>query len=110
MNPLVLPLALAGVGAASALGLVANQARRRSLDRWIPSYIAEMGRRGPPPPGEPVHLVLAIADHFEPKRDGVSPAVARGRVDRWVRDYPRLFGAFRDSDSRPPRHTFFYPI
>jgi hypothetical protein len=24
--------------------------------------------------------------------------------------YPRLFGEFRDSDGRKPRHTFFYPI
>jgi hypothetical protein len=82
----------------------------RSLDRWIPSYLQEMAKRRPPQPGEPVHLLLCIADHFEPKRDRVSPAVARARVDRWVDEYPRLFGAFRDSDGRPPRHTFFYPI
>jgi hypothetical protein len=110
MSPLVLPLALAGVGVASAFGLGVDQARRRSLDRWIPSYLAGAARRGPPRRGETVHLVLAIADHFEPRREGVSPAVARARVERWVRDYPRLFAAFRDSDGRPPRHTFFYPI
>jgi hypothetical protein len=28
---------------------------------------------------------------------------------RWVEEYPRLFGRFRDGDGRPPRHTFFYP-
>src|SRR5262249_33803104 len=33
----------------------------------------------------------------------------RARVERWVRDYPRRLGRFRDSDGRPPRHTFFYP-
>jgi hypothetical protein len=110
MNPLVLPLALAGVGAASACGMVVDQARRRNLDQWLPSYLQEIPNRKPPQPGEAVHLLLCIADHFEPKRDGVSPAVARARVDRWVDDYPRLFGAFRDSDGQPPRHTFFYPI
>ena len=26
------------------------------------------------------------------------------------RDYPDRFGQFVDSDGRPPRHTFFYPI
>ena len=36
-------------------------------------------------------------------------AQAAARVERWVRDYPRLFGAFRDSDGRPPQHSFFYP-
>jgi hypothetical protein len=110
MNPLVLPLALAGVGAASALGLAVDQARRRSLDRWIPSYLEETDKRRPPRPGEAVHLVLAIADHFEPRHGNLAPAAARARVERWVHDYPRLFGAFRDSDGRSPRHTFFYPI
>ncbi|HZW32269.1 MAG TPA: hypothetical protein VFF52_16270 [Isosphaeraceae bacterium] len=110
MNPMVLPMVLAGAGAASAMGLVVSQARRRSLDRWLPSYLEETARRRPPRAGEPVHLLLAIADHFEPGRDGVAPAVARARVDRWVQDYPRLFGALCDSDGRPPRHTFFYPI
>jgi hypothetical protein len=37
------------------------------------------------------------------------PDLARERVERWVEDYPRLFGGFRDSDGRPPRHTFFVP-
>jgi hypothetical protein len=26
-----------------------------------------------------------------------------------VREYPRLFGSFRDRDGRPPRHSFFFP-
>jgi hypothetical protein len=40
---------------------------------------------------------------------GAPPEVARQRVNRWVEEYPRLFSSFRDSDGRPPRHTFFYP-
>jgi hypothetical protein len=110
MNPLMVPLALGALGAASAFGAAVDQARRRNLDRWMPSYLAGVARRKPPRCSEAVHLLLCIADHFEPRRDGVSPAVARGRIERWVRDYPRLFSAFRDSDGRPPRHTFFYPI
>jgi hypothetical protein len=103
-------MAAAGVGAASALAMAVDQARRRSLDRWLPSYIAGSARRGLPAPGEPAHVLLAIADHYEPRHGGVSPATARARVERWARDYPRALGAFRDSDGRPPRHTFFYPI
>src|SRR5205807_7032093 len=41
---------------------------------------------------------------------GVSAERARGRVETWVRDYPRRLGAFRDSDGRPPKHSFFYPL
>jgi hypothetical protein len=31
-------------------------------------------------------------------------------VQRWLQDYQRLFGSFRDSDGRTPRHTYFYPM
>jgi hypothetical protein len=54
-------------------------------------------------------VLLCIADHYEPKHGRPSREVARARVERWRRDYPRLFGRFHDSDGRPPRHTFFYP-
>jgi hypothetical protein len=60
--------------------------------------------------GGETHVILAIADHFEPDSQGVSPARARERVAEWARDYPRALGGFRDADGRPPRHTFFYPI
>jgi hypothetical protein len=83
---------------------------RRGLDRWLPTYVCETGMRGAPTRGEPVHLLLCIADHFEPKRGGAPPDVALARVERWVRDYPHLFGGFRDNDGRTPRHSFFYPI
>ncbi len=84
--------------------------RRRGLDRCLATYIREIPRRQTPPPGQPVHVLLCLADHYEPKGGRASPEVARGRVGRWVRDYPRLFGGFRDGDGRPPQHTFFYPI
>ena len=47
---------------------------------------------------------------MEPKSGGAPPDKARARVERWVRDYPRQFGGCRDSDGRPPRYTYFYPI
>lgn len=105
MPPFVLPLALAGVG----FGMGLWQLRRRGLDRWLIPYLLQARRRRRQRAGEPVHLLLCIADHYEPKLGSAPPKVAEGRVERWVRDYPRLFGDFRDSDGRPPRHTFFYP-
>jgi hypothetical protein len=95
---------------ALALGGLVLVAKKRHIDRWIMPYLASVGTRRMPRPGEPVHLFLCIADHYEPKLGGASPEIARRRVDTWVRDYPRLFAQFRDSDGRPPRHTFFYPI
>jgi hypothetical protein len=107
MTPLAIAaLALAG-GAAAAAGW---EIRRRHMDRWLPAYAAQAPRRWRRFGEEPIHLLLCVADHYEPKWGGASPEQARARVDRWVRDYPRLFGEFRDSDGRPPRHTFFYPL
>jgi hypothetical protein len=103
-------LLVAASGVIGAGAAVYWKARRRGLGRWLPTYARETRKRRAPVRGEPVHLLLCIADHFEPKLGGAPPDVARARVARWVRDYPRLFGGFADSDGRPPRHSFFYPI
>ena len=97
--------------AASGLALAAHQARRRGLDRWLPSY-ALRAARGPVgrPKAGPVHVLLCVADHFEPRWGGADLDLASGRVECWTRDYPRLFGEFRDADGRPPRHSFFFPM
>ncbi|HKB41457.1 MAG TPA: hypothetical protein VKD72_33835, partial [Gemmataceae bacterium] len=105
MEPFVLPVAAVGAG----LGLGLWQVRRRGLDRWLLPYILQTHRRRAPRRDEPVHLLLCIADHFEPKLGKPSPAVADGRVEHWVTEYPRRLGSFRDSDGRPPRHSFFFP-
>ena len=105
---LFLVLILVGLLALASFG--ARQLRRRGLDRWLPRYLLETPRRRAPRRGRPVHLLLCIADHYEPCTGGASPEKADARVERWLTGYPRLFGGFRDSDGRPPRHTFFYPM
>src|SRR4051812_29504329 len=102
-------LALAlGVGAAGGLGLAGRLVRRRGLDRWLIPYLLQSARRRRPV-GE-VHLLLCIADHYEPQWGGARPELAWARVERWCEAYPRLFGDFRDADGRPPQHTFFFPL
>src|SRR5439155_412727 len=59
---------------------------------------------------EEIHVLLCICDHFEPKAGQASVETGRRRVAAWVEQYPKQFGHFRDSDGRPPRHTFFFPI
>jgi hypothetical protein len=83
--------------------------RRRNMGRWLASYARDARRRRDPVAGEEIHVLLCVADHYEPKEDRVPVEQARARVERWVHDYPRQFRRFRDSDDRPPRHTFFYP-
>jgi len=63
----------------------------------------------------PVHLILALADHFEPgaipghDMGYAPPAVQNQRLEVWCREYPHNFDRLRDSDGRPFTHTYFYP-
>ena len=82
--------------------------------RWLPAYgWQRLVRR--PDPARPVHLILALADHFEPSIVPGAPGVRAAadeqerRVERWCRAYPSAVGAWRDADGRPFRHTYFFP-
>jgi hypothetical protein len=79
------------------------------MARWMIPYLFQAGRRRAPRRRQPIHVLLCIADHYEPQVGKAPPDVARHRVERWVSEYPRLFGDLRDSDGRPPQHTFFFP-
>ena len=84
--------------------------RDRTVLPWIGPYMLQARQRRAPGSDRPVHVLLCIADHFEPRNGNASKSVAMERVNRWVEAYPRLFKDFRDSDGRAPRHTFFYPL
>jgi hypothetical protein len=91
-----------------------RQIRRRHMHLWLGAHLRQSAAerwlgRARRPRGT-VDVLLCIADHFEPGRGGATGAAADERVAAWVDGYPRLLGRFRDSDGRPPRHTFFYPI
>jgi hypothetical protein len=98
-------------GLAGSLGWFGwNKIRDRGLDQWIFEYFRTRHLRFDPDPEKPCHLLLCIADHYEPNLDGADEAIAQARIQRWLDDYPKLFDPFRDADGKPPQHTFFYPI
>jgi hypothetical protein len=107
MSPSLLATLVALVAGPAAFGWW--QVRRKHAERWILPYLLQAPRRRAPRKGEPVHVLLCVADHFEPRYGQAPLEVARTRVQRWAVDYPRNFERFRDSDGRTPRHTFFYP-
>ena len=80
----------------------------RAIDKWLVGYLRSVLRR-PRHAGGVRHLVLAIADHYEPFRGGVSREDAVEHVKRWQDEYAVVAGGVRDADGCPPRHTFFYP-
>jgi hypothetical protein len=86
-----------------------NPLRLRGLDRWLLPYLRDWRQRRVSTEA-PVHLLICIADHYEPSWGNPPAHQAMLRVERWVRDYPRLFQGFADSDGRPPRHSFFFPL
>ncbi len=107
---MILPTVLGGVAASAGAALLWRKLRKKGVGGWALRYLLEAPRRRRAArAGRPVHVLLCVADHYEPKVGRPSDTVARSRVERWVRDYPRQFGGFRDSDGYAPRHSFFYP-
>ena len=82
--------------------------------RWLPAYGWQWLLRRPPRTGV-VHLMMAVADHFEPSIVPEAPETYASvdeqerRLERWCSEYPRAVGRWRDADGRPLRHTYFYP-
>ena len=78
----------------------------RNAHLWLPGYLASRKR------GDfvsPTHVFFCLVDHYEPLWAKPSPAMARARTRHWLTKYPAFADQFRDSDGRPPQHTFFYP-
>lgn len=85
------------------LSVITYKGRAKGMDHWLPGYVASAwARRGEGSATGPVHVMFLTADHFEPgNRAGLVPA--------WAERYVKLAAAHRDSDGRPPQHTWFYP-
>lgn len=100
------------VGAGLAVGALAalwvGMVRPRQMHRWIGGYAAHTVRR-PSAGARPTHVIVCVADHYEPAWGGAGLAAQRARVRRWVDDYPELARRHTDSGGRPYQHTFFYP-
>ena len=79
----------------------------RAIDKWLLPWL--FARRPRLPKDGPVHVMLAVCDHFEPLH-GTDFAGALRRIGEWRRRFPGIAGAFRDAGGQPPKHTFFYPV
>jgi hypothetical protein len=81
--------------------------------QWLPAYLWQRLTRRVP--AGPLHLMLTIANHFEPENSPDAPrrfaseAERSRRVDEWCRAYPTMAEKWRDADGRPLQHTYFYP-
>lgn len=82
----------------------------REIHIWFWSYLTHQRRLAQlPNVTGTTHLMFCFVDHYEPLAAGADDALGMQRVERWVRDYRRVAGAYRDCDGRYPSHSFFYP-
>jgi hypothetical protein len=83
---------------------------RKEIHVWAGAWLRDRVRKVllPRVRGER-HLLFAVCDHFEPLHGGATREVGVERVRAWRERLPVLASRFRDSNGRPPRHTFFFP-
>jgi hypothetical protein len=87
--------------------------RLKYAGRTVPPYFWQRITR--PAPQARVHLIICIADHFEPSSTpgnfaGYAPRdVQLRRLKTWCGEYPVNFAGFEDNDGRRFVHTYFYP-
>ena len=81
---------------------------------WLLAYGAQRSLR--PRPHRPQHLIIGVADHFEPSivpdagsRTFADRAEQERRLAAWCDQYPEAVGDWRDDDGWPLRHTYFFP-
>lgn len=111
MNPLLLWGSIVG-GCLFASALIAYWyvLRQRHMHLWLgPYYFTARPAANSIHDDKPVHVFIAVCDHYEPEWSRPTPTTSIARVQRWVDEYPRLFEQFRDSSGRPPLHTYFFP-
>ena len=88
--------------------------RFRPIFPWLPSYMWQRCVRRLPDI-RPLHLVIGVADHFEPMNRSEPPGnpvdfrEQERRLVNWCREYPKAVEAWRDDEGQPFRHTYFYP-
>lgn len=58
---------------------------------------------------ETKHIIFLFVDHYEPYNGKAARHEAWERVKYWLNEYPKLVKEHRDSDGRPPQHTWFFP-
>ncbi len=87
--------------------------RKLAYGRWLPSYAWQRVTRSTPRGN--VHLIFALADHFEPSITPENGSVRapyseqERRVEHWCAEYPRAVDRWRDNEGQRFAHTYFYP-
>lgn len=91
-----------------------NLQKTKAALPWLPAYLWQRSARRLTDV-RPLHLLIGVADHFEPMQreetsgGAVAFAEQERRIQKWCREYPAGVEAWRDAEGQPLRHTYFYP-
>jgi hypothetical protein len=86
----------------------------RTVLPWLPAYVWQCCVRRLPDV-RPLHLIIGLADHFEPMNRAHAPQrpvdrrEQERRLKEWCLEYPHAVDTWRDDEGQPLRHTYFYP-
>lgn len=80
----------------------------KRVNTWVPQYMGRLvkGHRR----NGPIHLLVLIANIFDPYVGGASREEGCRRMVSWERRMAEIASRYRDSDGNPPQHTWFVPI
>ena len=86
--------------------------RRRGLQRWLPTYLAEAPARlaaRSARRGTTTHLIFLVCDHFEPRHAARDDAQVIARLRAWSDGFASLQRWCASEFGTRPLHTWFYP-
>ena len=96
---------------AFVLGVLVREIFKKNAHIWLPGYFIHSIKPEPKiPAGNPIHIIFAIVDHFEPLWNNPSAEQELRRVDAWMKGYPETVRGHVDADGSCPQHTWFYPF
>ncbi|MFO0675388.1 MAG: hypothetical protein U0169_02565 [Polyangiaceae bacterium] len=82
----------------------------KEMHLWVGGWLADRAKRiARPAPDGVRHVLFAVCDHYEPLHGNATHERGVERVRAWRELYPKVLAPFRDSNGRPPQHSFFYP-
>jgi hypothetical protein len=82
----------------------------KNINIWLLGYIKQQLSRRLASSKKPLNIIFSLVDHFEPRCGGVNEDKEIERTNSWIEKYSRIVGNHKDSEGKPPKYTFFYPI
>ena len=90
------------------IDLIKGLSRRAHI--WLPHYMARKFCRRTSAKKRPVHIFLAICDHFEPLWNCASYEQGLKRINKFLNGYKNIARRHKDSSGCIPRYSLFYPV